>query len=110
MEKTNVFGKAVITQNNFHFSPRTLIRGYEIEPKSCHGQAILNRDGTFDFIHHPRKNYRGVLIKKLAHGRLSSTKDGGILLTLKFMPDENLNIAEEMHLEAWRACQAIAVK
>ena len=107
MEKINIFGRAVINQNNFHFSPRPVTRTGELQPMACHGQAILSSDGSFDFIHRPRKNYRGVLIKKLAHGRLSSTKDGGILLTLKFIPDENLNIAEEMHLEAWRACQAI---
>lgn len=109
MKKIFLNGHAIINQNNFHFTPQFNNSPF-LQPTVCHGQAMLNSDGSFDFVHRPRKNYRGVLIKKLAHGRLSSTKDGGILLTLKFMKTEDINIAEEMHLEAWRACQAIAVK
>ena len=107
MDKVRLFGKATITANSFHFSPRALVRDFESQPKVYHGQAVLTSDGTFEFQHRPRKRYGGTLIKKLAHGRLSATKDGGYLLTLKFLPNEQLDIARELSYEAFLASKAI---
>lgn len=47
------------------------------------GLAQQHFDGTFDFIRCPRLRAQSELIRKLAHGRISKTKDGAIQLTLK---------------------------
>ena len=47
------------------------------------GVAQQLSDGTFDFVIKPRVRSQSVLIRKLAHGRVSKTKDGAIQLTLK---------------------------
>ena len=64
-------------------------------------------DGTFDFVSRPRVRSQSELIKKLAHGRVSMTKDGAIQLTLKVFADEGINIGSTMLEEADAACRAI---
>ena len=44
-------------------------------------------DGTFDFVPRAKAKSRSVLIRKLAHGRISKTQDDAVQLTLKFFPD-----------------------
>ena len=47
------------------------------------GMAQQMPDGTFDFVRKPQLKAKSKLIKKLAHGRASETKDGAIQVTLK---------------------------
>ena len=71
------------------------------------GVGQLLSDGTFDFIRRPRLRTQSQLIRKLAHGRVSKTKDGAIQLTLKVFQDEGVNISEAIAEEALIAKQAI---
>ncbi|WP_337568324.1 hypothetical protein [Hallella sp.] len=48
-----------------------------------------------------------MLIKKLAHGRVSRTKDGDVQLWLKVGTDENINISQAIAEEAQAAAEAI---
>lgn len=64
------------------------------------GLAQQHFDGTFDFIRRPRLRAQSKLIRKLAHGRLSKTKDGAIQLTLKVFEDEGVNISRTIGEEA----------
>ena len=66
------------------------------------------RDGTFDFITQPRLRAQSELIYKLAHGRVSHTKDGAVQLTLKVYRDEDVNISQTIGDEAQTASQAVA--
>ena len=50
---------------------------------------------------------QSVLIRKLAHGRLSKTKDGAIQLTLKVFCDEGINIGSTLVKEAEEAADAL---
>ena len=92
----------------FLFSPDEPVAG--LLPRfRCHGIAQQMTDGTFDFVAKPKVKPQSQLIKKLAHGRLSLTKDNAIQLTLKVMRNENINIAETIAAEAADAADAIAV-
>ena len=71
------------------------------------GVAQQMTDGTFDFVAKPKMKPQSQLIKKLAHGRVSKTKDGAIQLTLKVYSDEGENIAEAIYTEAGIAKDAI---
>ena len=77
--------------------------------RRMHGVAQQMTDGTFDFVAQPRVKAQSQLIKKLAHGRVSLTKDNAIQLTLKVMRNENINIAETIAAEAAEAADAIAI-
>ena len=50
---------------------------------------------------------QSVLIRKLAHGRVSKTKDGAIQLTLKVFCDEGINIGSTLVKEAEEAAEAV---
>ena len=71
------------------------------------GIAQQLTDGTFDFIMKPRIRSQAQLIRKLAHGRLSKTKDGAIQLTLKVFCDEGINIGSTLVKEAEEAADAL---
>ena len=71
------------------------------------GVAQQLSDGTFDFVVKPRVRSQSVLIRKLAHGRLSKTKDGAIQLTLKVFCDEGINIGSTLVKEAEEAADAL---
>lgn len=71
------------------------------------GKGTLTSDGSFDFVAKPYQRSQAKLIKKLAHGRASETKDGAILLTLKVYCDEGVNISETISKEAFEATEAI---
>ena len=47
------------------------------------------------------------LIKKLAHGRVSKTKDGAVQLTLKVFCHEGINIAQTLAVEAAEGADAV---
>lgn len=91
---------------NFLFSPDEPVA--DLLPRfRCHGIAQQMTDGTFDFVAKPKMKPQSQLIKKLAHGRVSKTKDGAIQLTLKVYSDEGENIAEAIYKEAGIAKDAI---
>ena len=78
----------------FMFSPDEPVPDVVRRMRRMHGVAQQMTDGTFDFVAQPRVRSQSQLIRKLAHGRVSLTKDKAIQLTLKVMSDENINIAE----------------
>jgi len=110
MEKDNfiqVSGQTVFTRDErgneyVQFLPdepgEQFVEGWRHE-----GVAQRLRNGTFDFIARPRLRSGATLIKKVAHGRLSSTKDGAIQLTLKIFKTEGIPMAETFILEAEEA-------
>ena len=69
------------------------------------GQRLKN--GTFDFIARRRIRAESTLIKKLAHGRLSATKDGAIQLTLKIFKTEGIPMAETFRQETLEATREL---
>jgi len=71
------------------------------------GMAEQMQDGTFDFVSKPRRRADSELILKLAHGRVSQTKDGAIQLTIKVFTDENINISKTMEKETREAVVAV---
>lgn len=77
-----------------------------VSPFLTVGKGQLMRDGTFDFSPiPPRKKRGGTLLKKVAHGRLSATKDGAYLLTIKVFKYEGLDAARVMASEAREAIE-----
>ncbi len=89
------------------FSPDEPVPYVAQRVRRMHGVAQQMTDGTFDFVAQPRLKAQSVLIKKLVHGRVSKTKGGAIQLTLKVMPNENINIAEAIAAESAEAVDAI---
>ena len=71
------------------------------------GVAQQMQDGTFDFVAVSKPKSQSELIKKLAHGRLSKTKDGAIQLTLKVFFHEGLNIAQTLAVESAEGADAL---
>lgn len=71
------------------------------------GVAQQLNDGSFEFVPKPQLKAQSQLIRKLAHGRVSKTKDGAIQLTLKVYCDEGVNISETIAAEALMARDAI---
>lgn len=71
------------------------------------GIAQRLRNGTFDFIARRRVRSSSVLLKKVAHGRLSATKDGAIQLTLKIFKKEGINFHDTFLEEAREAVSDI---
>ena len=94
-------GVAYVTDQKFvMFCPDDPVPGV-VEPFVMTGKGQLMRDGTFDFSPQPpSKRRRGILLKKVAHGRLSATKDGAFLLTLKVFKHEGLDVEKVMGKEA----------
>ena len=71
------------------------------------GIAQQLNDGSFEFVPKPQLKTQSLLIKKLAHGRVSKTKDDGIQLTLKVYCHESINIANTIKREAAEAVKAL---
>ena len=94
-------GVAYVTDQKFvMFCPDDPVPGV-VEPFVMTGKGQLMRDGTFDFSPQPpSRRRRGTLLKKVAHGRLSATKDGAFLLTLKVFKHEGLGVEKVMGKEA----------
>lgn len=91
----------------FLFAPDDPVPGRVPRMRRMTGVAQQMTDGTFDFVAQPRPRSKSTLIKKLAHGRVSRTKDGAIRLTLEVAKDERINIAETIATEAMEATDAI---
>ncbi len=79
-----------------------MVRGWRHE-----GVAQLLGNGMFDFISRPRVRSASTLIKKVAHGRLSATKDGAVQLTLKIYKTEGIPMAETLMQEAEEAVTGV---
>ena len=73
------------------------------------GTATMLADGTVEFVEKKYKRRKGILIKKLPHGRLSATHDGATLLTIKIYDDENLNLVATLKQECESAILALAI-
>ena len=91
----------------FMFSPDEPVPDVVQRMRRMHGVAQQMTDGTFDFVAQPRVRSQSKLIRKLAHGRVSKTKDGAIQLTLKITANENINIAQAIAVESAEATDAI---
>ena len=91
----------------FLFSPDEPVPDVVQRMRRMHGVAQQMTDGTFDFVAQPRVRSQSQLIRKLAHGRVSLTKDKAIQLTLKVTPSENINIAQAIAIESAEAADAI---
>lgn len=91
----------------FLFSPDDSVPDKVQRMRRMHGVAQQMTDGTFDFVAQPRVRSQSQLIRKLAHGRVSLTKDKAIQLTLKVTPSENINIAQAIAIESAEAADAI---
>ena len=91
----------------FLFAPNEHGGGEKVLGFRSQGVAQQLSDGTFDFVVKPRVRSQSVLIRKLAHGRLSKTKDGAIQLTLKVFCDEGINIGSALVKEAEEAADAL---
>ena len=92
--------------DKFLFTPDDPVNGL-ITPFRSEGVAQVLSNGTFDFVRKPRLRAESQLILKLAHGRISRTKDGAIQLTLKVYQDEGINIPQAIAREAKQACKAV---
>ncbi|WP_449139189.1 hypothetical protein [Segatella sp.] len=91
----------------FMFSPDEEGVRNKVEGFRSQGIAQQLTDGTFDFVAKPRIRSQSELIRKLAHGRVSKTKDGAIQLTLKVFCNEGINIANTLVKEAEEAADAV---
>ena len=91
----------------FLFAPNEHGGGEKVLGFRSQGVAQQLSDGTFDFVVKPRVRSQSVLVRKLAHGRLSKTKDGAIQLTLKVFCDEGINIGNALVKEAEEAADAL---
>ena len=91
----------------FLFAPNEHGGGEKVQGFRSQGVAQQLSDGTFDFVIKPRIRSQSVLIRKLAHGRVSKTKDGAIQLTLKVFCDEGINIGSALVKEAEEAAEAV---
>ena len=91
----------------FLFAPNEHGGGEKVQGFRSQGVAQQLSDGTFDFVSKPRVRSQSELIRKLAHGRLSKTKDGAIQLTFKVFCDEGINIGSTLVKEAEEAADAL---
>ena len=91
----------------FLFAPSEHGGGEKVQGFRSQGVAQQLSDGTFDFVVKPRIRPQSVLIRKLAHGRVSKTKDGAIQLTLKVFCDEGINLGSTLVKEAKEAAEAV---
>ena len=91
----------------FLFAPNEHGGGEKVQGFRSQGVAQQLSDGTFDFVVKPRVRSQSELIRKLAHGRVSKTKDGAIQLTLKVFCDEGINIGSTLVKEAEEAADAV---
>lgn len=92
--------------NFFMFVPNNPVVG-QVDKFRCMGMAQQMADGTFDFVRQPKLRAQSRLIRKLAHGRVSETKDGAIQLTLKVFKTEGLNIGKTLRRETSEAIEGL---
>lgn len=91
---------------NFYFTPLEPVSG-QVDKSKTRGTAIQLSDGSFDFVASHRRRSQAKPIKKLKHGRLSKTSDGGILLWIKVNPSEGLSVSRTIVREAKTAVRSL---
>ena len=91
----------------FLFAPSEHGGGEKVQGFRSQGVAQQLSDGTFDFVAKTKPRSQSKLIKKLAHGRVSKTKDNAVQLTLKVYSDEGVNIGKALVKEAREAAAAV---
>ena len=108
IKEVSLQGCAFINEsiNVFSFAPDDPVPG-QVRRYRSYGTAQQMTDGRFDFVAKPRIRANSLLIKKLAHGRASETRDGAIQLTLKVFKTEGVNISETILSEAVQGVKAI---
>ena len=107
MQHIQMDGQLSVDNNsNVLFSPDNPAPG-KTTAFRCHGVAQMLSNGTFDFSRKPRLRAQSELIRKLAHGRVSKTKDGAIQLTIKVYQDEGVNISQTIAQDALIATKAV---
>ncbi len=90
------------------FEDKKLFRKTGVGPADERRDVRLRRaaQGRGEFSQGGRES-RSVLIRKLAHGRISRTQDDAVQLTLKFFRTENVIIAQAIMDEAQDAIDAL---
>lgn len=107
-DHVQIDGQAFYDKNKyFMFSP-DIPMIEQVDSFRAWGVAKQMADGTFDFVPIPRAHPESRLIRKLAHGRASETKDGAIQLTLKVFVSEGVNISATILRESMEASVAIS--
>lgn len=108
IKDVTIEGVAFISENInlITFAPDQPVPG-RVKGFRRQGTAQQMTDGTFDFVAKPQLRPQSKLIKKLAHGRASETKDDAIQLTLKMYKNEGVNISQTILEEAAEAVVAI---
>lgn len=104
-----IFGTANIGDNN-----SILFTSEEAIPDSlpkfrCRGIIQCMSNGSFDFEPTAPYKSKSTRIKKLAHGSISATHDGAILLWVKVYKDEGVQIADTILDEAITATSALTI-
>ena len=98
-------GTAIYEENSyFSFTPKQTVAG-TVQRFSQYGVAHQLSSGAFHFEMRPRYRSQSKLIKKVAHGRLSATKDNATLLTLKVYEEEGLDVETVMLKEVMEVFQ-----
>lgn len=90
----------------FTFCPINPVPGRTAKYKK-NGTGLQMSDGTFSFVVNRYKRAQSVLIKKLAHGRVSRTIDNAVQLTLKIYDTENVDFGNAIVEEALCAADAV---
>lgn len=93
-----ISGSAVITRDqndrvvSVQFLPDDELAPVLEQGSKTHGQLQQLRNGSFDYIaSKPRIRNNSLLIRKVAHGRLSGTRDHAWQLTLKCFANEGID-------------------
>ena len=103
----SVNGVAVVTRDennrvvNVQFLPDDELSAILEHGSVTHGQLQMLRNAAFDYV--PRKaplRANSTLLRKVAHGRISATRDEAYQLTLKVFKREGLDVKETMLREA----------
>jgi len=92
--------------DSFYFSPDDPKPGM-VRRFRTRGTGHQMSDGTFEFVSSKDYHARSRLIKKLAHGRLSETRDGFYQFTLRFRIEDGEDVATAILQESALAASTI---
>lgn len=87
--------------SNIQFLPNDEFAPVLEQGSVTNGQLQLLRNATFDYVpSKPRVRANSTLLRKVAHGRISATRDEAYQLTLKIFKREGLDVKATMMHEA----------
>ena len=87
--------------SNIQFLPNDEFAPVLEQGSVTNGQLQLMRNATFDYVpNKPRVRANSTLLRKVAHGRISATRDEAYQLTLKIFKREGLDVKATMMHEA----------